>query len=211
MAIITVLEILDIIIMSSLIGFIFANYFSRYNIFRKPKDYVNMYHFGRKFNLSDFLFSASLFAPAIILHELGHKFVALGFGFSATFFSSISLNKLVHGMPFLDFPAILMIIALVAAYFGSPFLFFIPGYVAFSALANPFQQMMIAFSGPAVNLVLWLGSKWLVKAKEIPDKYVPFVLVTGRINMLLFIFNMLPLPGFDGQKVFAGLLSLLFP
>ena len=209
MPIITILEILDIIIMSALIGFIFSNYFSRYNVFKKPKDYVNIYHFGKKFNWSDLLFSTSLFAPGIILHELGHKFIALALGYSATFFSSISLNKLVHGLPFLDFPAILMIIALISAYFGSPFLFFVPGYVAFSAMTPPPQQTLIAFAGPGVNLILWLGCKYLAKSKRIHHKYLPFVAITGKINMILFIFNMIPLPGFDGEKVFRGLFSLL--
>ncbi len=210
MAIFTIPEILDAVMMSALLGYLFSSYFSRYNNFRKPRDYSNLYNFGRRFSWSDFWFSVSLFAPAIILHELGHKFVAMAFGYDATFFSAISINKIIHGMPFLDFPAILMIIALIATYFVSTFLFFVPAYVSFSSMATPVQQMFIAFAGPGVNLILWLASKYLIKYEKIPKKYIPLAVLTSRINMILFFFNMIPLPGLDGFTVFRGLFSILF-
>jgi len=208
MAILTIPEVLDVLIMSLCVGFIFSAYFSRFNTFRKPRDYVQMYGLGKKFNWSDILFSSLLFAPAIVLHELGHKFLAIYFGYDATFFSAISVNKLFHGMPFLDFPAILMIFAIAASYIKLGFLFFIPAYVSFSALATPFQQTLIAFAGPLVNLILWLGSRQLIKMKKVKQKYIPFAIITSKINMFLFIFNMIPIPGFDGSKVLLGLISL---
>jgi Zn-dependent protease len=151
-----------------------------------------------------------LVGPAIILHELGHKFVAIAFGHEATFFSAISINKFIHGMPFFDFPAILMVIALVSTYLGGTFVFFVPAYVAFTSVPTPLQLTLIAFAGPALNLALWLVPRWMIQNRKVQHKYIPFAIITSKINMLLFIFNMIPLPGFDGQKVFAGLLQLLF-
>lgn len=205
-------ELIDIIIMSACIGYIFFRYFARFNVFRKHY-HEGFYHIPR-FNWSDFMFSIYLIAPAIILHELGHKIIAMSFGYSATFFSAISINKLVngaaYGYSFLDFPAILMIIAIVSTYLGGTFLFFVPAYVAFSAAASPSQLMLIAFAGPFVNLLLWLIPKYLLKSRKIPYRYFPLAVLTSKINMLLFIFNMIPFPGFDGYKVFAGLFSLIF-
>lgn len=210
MAILSFVEILDVMIMALCVGYIFTNYFAGYNNFRKPADYIKIYHYGRRFIWSDFLFAVALIAPAIIFHELGHKFAAMGFGYNATFFSAISINKIISGMPFIDFASILMVIALVSTYFGGSFLFFVPAYVSFSAAANPMQTALIAFAGPAVNLILWQGAKLLLWKKSVSNKYLSLVALTARINMLLFIFNMIPLPGFDGAKVLSGLFQLIF-
>jgi len=209
MAIFNILEIIDVIIMSSFIGFIFYRYFARFNVFRRH-DQDHLYH-GMRFNWSDFMFSIYLIVPAIVLHELGHKFVAISFGYQAIFHSPISIQHLLN--PFLlftDFFALLMVIAVITTYLGGTFLFFVPAYVSFSALATPLQTTFIAFAGPFLNLILWLLPMWLVKSRKIPHKYIPFVILTSKINMLLFIFNMLPIPGFDGFKVYAGLFKLLF-
>ncbi len=209
MALFTLTELLDIIIMSVLMGFIFFRFFAGFNVFRKHS-YANIYQKPR-FNWPDFLFSMSLIVPAIVLHELGHKFVATGFGYEATFHSPISVQHILN--PFLifsDFFAMLMVIALVSSLLGGMFLFFVPAYVSFSALAGPFQQMLIAFAGPGINLILWLGSRWLIKSNRIKHKYLPFAVITSKINKLLFIFNMIPIPGFDGSKVLMGLIGWLF-
>ena len=209
MAIFTFPELLDIVIMSAFMGFIFFRFFAGFNVFRKH-NHADIYRRPR-LNWPDFLFSMSLIVPAIVLHELGHKFVAMGFGYEATFHSPISIQHFLN--PFLifsDFFAMLMVIALVSSLLGATFLFFVPAYVSFSALTTPFQQMLIAFSGPGVNLILWLGSKWLVKSNRIKNKYIPFAVITSKINMLLFIFNMIPIPGFDGSKVLFGMINWLF-
>jgi len=205
MAFITFIELIDAVLMSLVIGYIFYPYFARFNNFRKHNAYEHSHPFRRKFNKSDFLFSIYLIAPAVILHELGHKIVAVALGHDATFFAALSLNKLVNGLPFFDFAAILMIIAIVMASIGSMFLFFVPAYVAFSSTASPLETSIIAFAGPGLNLFLWLIPALLVKRGLIPHKYLPFTILTSRVNMLLFIFNMLPIPGFDGFHVFRGI------
>jgi len=221
MAFITIPEILDVIVMSALIGYIFYPYFSRFNVFRRHTQAEYYAPIRRKFNWSDFMFSIYLIAPAIILHEIGHKAIAVGFGYDATFNSAISLTNLVSLTPQLgfvgalfntlsSFPAILMIIAVVVTFFGGTFLFFIPAYVTFSAMATPLQVTFIAFAGPFVNLILWLVPAWMIKKGKIQHKYMPFVVLTSKINMLLFIFNMIPFPGFDGFQFFRGIIQTIF-
>ncbi len=214
MALFSIYEFIDFIFISICVGYLFSKYFSQFNVFKKPRDYVERYYFGRTFTWSDFFFSMCIVVPAIILHELGHKFAALAFGYQATFYSALSINKLLHGASLLQVifepTAILLIIALIAVYLGGNFLFFVPAYVAFSATATPLQTAIIAFAGPGVNLLLWLGAKQLIRSRKISQKYVPFAIITSKINMLLFIFNMIPIPGFDGSKVLSGLIGAFF-
>ena len=185
-------EIFDAIIMSLAIGFIFVNYFSRFNTFKRPNYYDIV---GRKrFNWSDFWFSAALVAPAVLLHELGHKMLALFFGMSAIF------NASYFGLGLGVFLKLI----------GSPFLFFIPAYVSITGAGTPLQFSAIAFAGPFVNLVLWLGAAYVLKNIKMSRKYTPFLYLTSKINMFLFIFNMIPIPGFDGYKVLSGIVSLIF-
>lgn len=181
----------DAIVMSLAIGFIFMSYFSRFNTFRRH-NYYDIHR--RRFPWHDLWFSAALVAPAILLHEMGHKLVAVSFGMEAVF------NASYFGL----------MLGIFLKLIGSPFLFFIPAYVSISTGGTPLQFSAIAFAGPFVNLVLWLGSAYLLKSGKISRKYIPFLFLTSKINMILFIFNMLPIPGFDGSKVFAGLFQALF-
>ena len=92
-----------------------------------------------------------------------------------------------------------------------PFIFFIPGYVSIPSLqAAPEASAIIAFAGPATNLLIWLGTDYLYKNKKIPKKHEKLAFLTKEINKFLFIFNMIPIPGFDGSHVLSGLLKTFF-
>ncbi len=188
----SLMEILDILIMTGVVGFIFKD------IFRAPSSYtpegiISM--FTRKTsNMNDFWFSALLVAPAIILHELGHKLTAIAFGLTATFHAAYM---------FLGLGVLLKLLN-----FG--FIFFVPAYVSIIGQTTPLNYSLIAFMGPFVNLVLWLGSLAFLKYGNIPIKYQRYVGLSLKINMFLFIFNMLPIPGFDGFHVFSGLFRAVF-
>ena len=189
----TFAEILDIIIMTLVIGFIFKDIFRH-----KPKvevitpDYYLKQRRG--FNWNDFWFAAAIVAPSIILHEFGHKFVALANGMMASFHAAYT---------WLGIGVILKLIS-------AGFIFFVPAYVAISGTGTPLQFAGIAFAGPAVNLVLWLGGLIVLKKVKLKEEAYRFVFLLSRINMFLFIFNMLPIPGFDGFRVYTSLFSAIF-
>jgi len=188
------IEIFDIIIMTLVVGFIFKDLFPR-----RPKvEVITPEYYLRKrrkgFNWNDFWFAAAIVAPSIILHEFGHKFSAIYYGLSATFHAAYTW----------------LVIGVVLKLISPGFIFFVPAYVSYPNIATPLQSTLIAFAGPAVNLVLWIVP-WLItkKAKLKRDAY-HFLFLLSRINMLLFIFNMIPIPGFDGYWVFNGLFQVLF-
>ncbi len=187
-------EILDIVIMTLAIGFIFKDFFH----FTPKVEVLTPEYLMRpkkRFSWNDFWFAAAVVAPSIILHEFGHKFVAIAFGMVATF--QAAYFWLVAG--------------LVLKLIGVGFIFFVPAFTAIIGAGTNLQFAAIAFAGPAVNLVIWLVSLVILKThKKLKNNTYHFLYLIKRINMFLFIFNMLPIPMFDGFSVFSNLAKVLF-
>jgi len=179
--------------MTTAVGIIFMGIFRRF----KPTE-LEYYTKRRRFNWQDFKFAVLAAAPAIILHEFGHKFIAMGFGLQAVFKAAY----------------IWLGIGLLLRLSGAGIIFFVPAYVSISnptgASIAPLVRSITAFAGPAVNLILWIAAIIVLKKKLVPEKYVPLVYITKQINMFLFIFNMLPIPAFDGYQVFLGIIQTIF-
>jgi len=147
---------------------------------------------------------------AITFHEAAHGFVAHRLGDNTAYdLGRVSFNPLRHIDPFgtVIMPAILLMS-------HSPFLF---GYakpvpVNFRALRSPRIDMVwVALAGPATNIALALAAaatfhvvdflpanagQWL--ADNLKNAVI--------INVILAIFNMMPIPPLDGGRVAVGLL-----
>ena len=147
---------------------------------------------------------------AITFHEAAHGFVAHHLGDNTAWeLGRVSFNPLKHIDPFgtLILPAILLLS-------HSPFLF---GYakpvpVNFRALRHPRIDMVwVALAGPATNIALALSRRrpficwptWPAEAAQWLADNLKNALV---INVVLAIFNMLPIPPLDGGRVAVGLL-----
>ena len=147
---------------------------------------------------------------AITFHEAAHGFVAHALGDNTAFDRGrVSFNPLVHIDPFgtLILPAMLLLA-------HSPFLF---GYakpvpVNFRALRNPRIDMVwVALAGPATNIALALAAALAFHilgflpanaAQWVADNLKNALL----INVVLAVFNILPIPPLDGGRVAVGLL-----
>ena len=184
MVFITIDEIIDIIIMVFAIGYIFSGF-----IKRKPTEgYDPLKYFQQNQLWEDIKFGAMVAAPAVVLHELAHKFVAMGFGAQATLHAPITMYLIVILMKMLKFPV----------------LFFVGGYVTHTALPA-FESAMVAIAGPLMNLAVYIISMAVIKYKLVDRKYYRAVGIAGKLNLFLLIFNMLPIPGFDGFHFFANI------
>jgi Zn-dependent protease len=147
---------------------------------------------------------------AITFHEAAHGFVAHRLGDNTAWeLGRVSFNPLKHIDPFgtLMLPGILLLS-------HSPFLF---GYakpvpVNFRALRNPRIGMVwVALAGPATNIALaLLAALGFHVVNDLPASTAQWVFDNLKnalvINVILAIFNMLPIPPLDGGRVAVGLL-----
>ena len=147
---------------------------------------------------------------AITLHEAAHGYAADRLGDdTARRAGRISLNPLRHVDAFgtILLPALLLLTR-------APFLF---GYakpvpVSFWRLNHPRRDMvLVAAAGPGMNLLLALGAAFLYHGIEwLPARVAPWAAENLwnalLINVVLAVFNMLPLPPLDGGRVAVGLL-----
>ncbi|MBV9883486.1 MAG: site-2 protease family protein [Sphingomonadaceae bacterium] len=149
---------------------------------------------------------------AIVLHEIAHGWVALAFGDpTAKRKRRLSLNPLRHVDPF---GTVVLPLALAVA--GAPvFGWAKPVPVVARRLRNPrVHMMLVSLAGPGMNLLLailgafaWAGLRWLQPPEGLGwDFLILNVLHFVLINVSLAIFNLLPIPPFDGGHVVEGLL-----
>ena len=150
---------------------------------------------------------------AITLHEAAHGWAAKRFGDATAFMlGRITLNPLKHIDPI---GTIIMPIALWVLSNGSfTFGYAKPVPVNFNNLNNPKRDMVwVAFAGPGVNLIqafIWGLIAILAAGIGLEGSMGQFVYGMCQagvwINVLLFVFNLLPLPPLDGGRIAVGLL-----
>ena len=166
--------------------------------------------------MENFLFKLSIMLVpglfAITCHEVSHGYVAWRYGDpTARMLGRLTLNPLKH----IDIIGTLMIV-FVGIGWAKP----VP--VVFENLRNPKRDMIwVAAAGPITNLLLAFASAMFLRGlvtfanpaassgSQLSMVIEPLVLMLAfsvYINLLLAIFNMIPLPPLDGGRVLSGLL-----
>ena len=146
---------------------------------------------------------------AITLHEAAHAYVAKYFGDNTAYAQGrMTLNPLKH----VDLVGTI-IIPVALFLFRSPFLF---GYakpvpVEFGRLRNPKKQMaFVALAGPLANLVM--GLMWMVLLVflrawgDADDFFLRMTRAGVETNLVIFAFNLIPLPPLDGGRIMTSIL-----
>jgi len=172
-------ELFDMIITILAIGYLVMGIFRRERYYFSVDDLKN-----------DFWESCLLVSPAIILHELAHKITATAFGFEAVYHANF------FGLA----------VGVIFKYLGLPIIF-IPAYVSIiptaSAVLTKWAFFITALSGPLTNLALFAVSSFFLKN----EKYARQAYIVRTVNIWLFLFNLIPLPGTDGMQALRALFS----
>ena len=147
---------------------------------------------------------------AITVHEAAHGYAARHFGDSTAYaMGRVTLNPIKHIDPV---GTILMPLMLYFATHGT-FLF---GYakpvpVRFGNLRNPKRDMIwVALAGPGANLVqafLWGALMLTLQGMGVTEVFFLKMCQGGvLVNVVMFVFNLFPLPPLDGGRILVGLL-----
>jgi len=148
---------------------------------------------------------------AITIHEVSHGWVARRFGDrTAEMLGRLTVNPLKH----IDPIGTVVVPALALMTTGFLFGWAKPVPVAMRNLRNPRRDMMfVAAAGPASNIVMalfWALFTKAVASSGLDGMTALFFLAMGQIgvfiNVILAVFNMVPIPPLDGGRVLSGLL-----
>ena len=139
---------------------------------------------------------------ALVFHEFSHAWVANKLGDpTARYSGRLTLNPLAHLDPFGS-----LMILFVGFGWAKP----VP--VDSRYLANPRVDMMkIAFAGPAANLLLAFVGGTIIRTDLVSGSITLMLLLFTQINIMLAVFNMIPIPPLDGSQIFSGIMMRRYP
>ncbi len=147
---------------------------------------------------------------SITVHEAAHGYAARYFGDNTAYMlGRVTLNPLKHIDPIgtIVMPLVLYLATSGAFLFG----YAKPVPVRFGNLRNPKRDMIwVALAGPGVNFIqalLWGLVFFVLQGMGLTE---PFFIEMAQggilVNVVMFVFNLFPLPPLDGGRILVGLL-----
>ncbi|MES2281197.1 MAG: site-2 protease family protein [Pseudomonadota bacterium] len=149
---------------------------------------------------------------AITIHEAAHGYVARYFGDNTAWsMGRVTLNPIKHIDPLgtIAMPLLLYFATSGAFLFG----YAKPVPVNFGNLRHPKRDMIwVALAGPASNFIqaiLWALALVVMVALGLQEEFFIKMAQAGAlVNLVMWAFNLFPLPPLDGGRILVGLLPL---
>lgn len=163
-------------------------------------------------DLTTAVISIIVLVYSAILHEISHGFVAERLGDpTARLLGRLTLNPKNHIDPFMS-----IALPLILILSGSPVVF----GAAKPVPVDPFNLRdgrkdiaLVSLAGPATNILIAVIAALIIKVLGVYTIFegfqiyiLWFLLITIKLNLLLAIFNLIPIPPLDGSKIFALIL-----
>lgn len=161
--------------------------------------------------ISQFFILAPPILLALTLHEFAHGYVAYRLGDpTAKNAGRLTLNPLSHLDPIGTIAFFIIKLGWAKPVPVNPLYFRNPRQdMLWVALAGPVTNLVLAIASAALLKMVTLSASFLPHSQMIQAVLVPFIWMLGSsiwINLVLCIFNFLPIPPLDGSKILAGLL-----
>ncbi len=152
----------------------------------------------------DIIFIVAIIVMSAVVHELRHGVAADSLGDrTARYAGRLTLNPVAHLDPFGS-----VLLPLVLAFSGSPLLFGwakpVP-YNPYNLKPGRFSEAIVAAAGPLSNLAIALLFGLIVRLAAFPGASDIFFTIVV-VNVMLFLFNLIPIPPLDGSKILSALL-----
>lgn len=154
-----------------------------------------------------FLLTLSIFFMAVIIHEYAHGWVAWKLGDStAKNAGRLTLNPAAH----IDLMGTI-VLPLVLLISKSPVIFgwAKPVPIDFRSLGNPKKDMIwVGLAGPGANILFAILLALILKFSVITGSVWLIAILNMAIilNLVLAVFNIMPIPPLDGSRILMGLL-----
>ena len=154
----------------------------------------------------DTVFSLLILIFSVVVHEVSHGWVASYLGDpTARLQGRLTLNPLPHIDPI---GSVLIPLLLFFTNAGIMFGWARPVPINPYNLRGKYGEVLVAAAGPLSNLLIALVFGVLIRTGEgvLPDSFIHIAILTVMVNIVLALFNLVPIPPLDGSKVLFGVL-----
>ncbi len=164
----------------------------------------------QEFGAIEVIFSILVLIMSVVIHEVSHGLVALSLGDpTARLAGRLTLNPLKHLDPVGSF-----IVPLITSLVGFSFGWAKPvPYNPYNLKGGRWGPALVGAAGPLSNLFLAFFFGFFLKYAGIAQLSLPMLFITNQIifiNIILAVFNLIPLPPLDGSKILFAVLPYRF-